>query len=141
MYPNSSDTPSARGQQLVPFKPQDDVLEGVIVDGSQTFQSGGPFRFEPRAYRPQPHRPQQDFPTIEDITQAFSSIATGLTDFFVGLSEGLGKLSAAMAKAGEAAREAGLVPEEPPTDPRARALWMKQHRNTGPAVPKDWRKR
>ncbi len=29
-------------------------------------------------------------------------------------------------------REAGVLPEEPPTDPRARALWLRQHRGTGP---------
>jgi hypothetical protein len=28
---------------------------------------------------------------------------------------------------------APLLPETPPTDPRARALWLRQHRNTGPA--------
>jgi hypothetical protein len=38
-------------------------------------------------------------------------------------------------------REAGLLDEEPPTDPKARALWMKQRRNTGPTTPKNWRKR
>ena len=28
---------------------------------------------------------------------------------------------------------AGLHPERPPADPKARALWLRQHRNTGPA--------
>lgn len=32
----------------------------------------------------------------------------------------------------EQLREAGVLPEEPPTDPRARALWLRQHRGTGP---------
>lgn len=30
-------------------------------------------------------------------------------------------------------REAGLLPEVPPEDPRARALWLRQHRGTGPS--------
>lgn len=29
-------------------------------------------------------------------------------------------------------REAGVLPEPPPEDPRARALWLRQHRGTGP---------
>lgn len=29
-------------------------------------------------------------------------------------------------------RDAGVLPEEPPTDPRARALWLRRHRGTGP---------
>ncbi len=28
--------------------------------------------------------------------------------------------------------DAGVLPEEPPTDPRARALWLRQCRGTGP---------
>ena len=35
----------------------------------------------------------------------------------------------------EKLREAGLLPEVPPEDPRERALWAKQHRSTGPARP------
>lgn len=32
-------------------------------------------------------------------------------------------------------REAGVLPDEPPKDDaRARALWLRQHRNTGPAL-------
>jgi hypothetical protein len=30
-------------------------------------------------------------------------------------------------------RDAGVVPAQPPDDPRARALWLRQHRNTGPS--------
>jgi hypothetical protein len=29
-------------------------------------------------------------------------------------------------------REAGVLPEVPPEDPKAKALWLRQHRNTGP---------
>lgn len=35
----------------------------------------------------------------------------------------------------ERLREANLLPEEPPEDPQARALWLRQHRNTGPRRP------
>lgn len=31
--------------------------------------------------------------------------------------------------------EAGPCDEQPPTSPRARALWLRQHRPTGPAIP------
>lgn len=41
----------------------------------------------------------------------------------------------------DAAQSAGLIDEQPPTDPRAHALWMKQHRGHGPEAPKNWRKR
>jgi hypothetical protein len=29
-------------------------------------------------------------------------------------------------------RDAGVLPEVPPEDPRERALWLRQHRGTGP---------
>lgn len=32
-------------------------------------------------------------------------------------------------------RSAGAIPEEPPTDPRERALWARRHRSTGPSRP------
>jgi hypothetical protein len=32
-------------------------------------------------------------------------------------------------------REAGVLPEVPPEDPKAKALWLRQHRNTGPTRP------
>jgi hypothetical protein len=35
----------------------------------------------------------------------------------------------------ESLREAGVIPEEPPKDPKTRALWLRQHRNTGPRRP------
>lgn len=41
----------------------------------------------------------------------------------------------------DAMRGANLLPEDPPTDPKERALWLKQRRNTGPEKPKNWRKR
>lgn len=41
----------------------------------------------------------------------------------------------ALTRLGDQLREAGLVPDQPPTDPQARALWLRQHRNHGPARP------
>ncbi len=35
----------------------------------------------------------------------------------------------------DALRQAGQLPEEPPTDPRARALWARRNRSTGPSRP------
>lgn len=32
----------------------------------------------------------------------------------------------------EALQHTGVLDEQPPTDPMARALWLRQHRNTGP---------
>lgn len=134
MHPNSSDQTSARGQELVPFSPEDDVLEGVIVDGHRGADFG--FRFTPP---PRPVFVPSAFipPTEEELRQAFAPVKRGLDVFVAWIDEA----ATAFRKFGEAARDAGLVPEEPPADPRARALWMKQRRNTGPAAPKDWRKR
>lgn len=65
----------------------------------------------------------------------FGVLIDEMAGFWDGLTDGLIKF-------GKAAAEAGLVPEEePPTDPRARALWMKQHRGHGPETPKSWRQR
>lgn len=40
----------------------------------------------------------------------------------------------ALVPLGEQLERAGLIEERPPDDPRERALWLRQHRNTGPAV-------
>lgn len=134
MYPNSSDTPSARGQELVPLQPEGEVLEGEIVEDfpRRPFHfkfAPGPVIFEP----PPIFTP----PSAEEISRAVQAMTRGAEIFVSWIDEA----ATAFRKFGEAARDAGLVPEEPPTDPRARAIWMKQHRNTGPATPKDWRKR
>lgn len=131
MYPNSSDTPSARGQELVPVRPEPEVLEGVIVeDEPRPFHFRfvpGPVVFEPPVFTP---------PTAEEIRQAFQPVRRGFEVFTFWLDEA----ASALYKFGEAAKQAGLMAEEPPTDPRARALWMKQHRNQGPETPKNWHK-
>lgn len=38
----------------------------------------------------------------------------------------------AYAHLGDTLRDAGALPEEPPDDPRERALWLRQQRGTGP---------
>lgn len=55
---------------------------------------------------------------VEDLVRA---LAPAMTEFGRQLNDMYGKL-----------REAGILPEEPPGDPRARALWLRQHRGTGP---------
>lgn len=125
MYPNSSNTPSARGQELVPLHPE--VLEGIIVDGAPSRPNPGGYRGRPKGYYFEPF-------DAEALTK-------GLQTFVVTLAQGFQEMAIAIVKFAEAANAAGLADEEPPTDPRARALWMKQHRNTGPTTPKDWRKR
>jgi hypothetical protein len=44
---------------------------------------------------------------------------------------------------GKALTDAGFAPEQPPTDAKERALWLRQHRNTGPSrkVTEERRKR
>lgn len=139
MYPNSSDTPSARGGELVPFKPQDDVLEGVIVEGHLGVNFGLQFTpppppvFVPPAFAPYTYAG----PSAEDIRKTFLGVSKGFEVIVTWFDEA----ASALLYFGEAARQAGLVDEEPPTDPRARAIWMKQHRNHGPEKPKNWRKR
>lgn len=46
--------------------------------------------------------------------------------------DGIRAAAAELGRIGEAMRQAGIVPEEPPDDLRARALRLRQHRNTGP---------
>lgn len=41
---------------------------------------------------------------------------------------------ASMGQAFDALQQARLLEEIPPTEPRARALWLRQHRNTGPTA-------
>lgn len=134
MYPSSSDTPSARGQELMPFKPEDEVLEGEIVEDNPR-PAHFAFHFDPP--RPVFVPPAFTPPTSEELLEMFRPVRRGFEVFTFWLDEA----AAAIYKFGEAAKQAGLVAEEPPTDPRARALWMKQHRNHGPETPKNWRKR
>lgn len=62
---------------------------------------------------------QQEVDRIE--TDALRSIFAGPLEFMNGI---MTQLTAA-----------GVIPERMPTEPRERALWLKQNRNTGPAKP------
>jgi hypothetical protein len=53
----------------------------------------------------------------------------GFTEVFASLAEHAQRAARSL---GEALRDAGVLPEEPPADPRARALWLRRHRGTGP---------
>lgn len=57
------------------------------------------------------------------------------------LGRSLSNFGQGIVQALEALRDAGLVAEEQPTDPRERALWAKRNRGTGPATPAAWHKR
>ncbi|MGZ3140820.1 hypothetical protein ACVDFE_02205 [Lentzea chajnantorensis] len=56
-----------------------------------------------------------------------------LNGFLDGIRETVEVLAAAIEPAAEALRQLGLLVEEPPADPKARALWLRRNRNTGPA--------
>lgn len=43
------------------------------------------------------------------------------------------RIAKSLASMREHLEAAGLLVEQPPADPKARALWLVQHRNTGPA--------
>lgn len=55
-----------------------------------------------------------------------------LVDELMAVGRQIAKSLAGMAQAAEEFRKADLLVELPPTDPKARALWLRQHRNTGP---------
>jgi hypothetical protein len=56
-------------------------------------------------------------------------------DFGAAVREAVEQLGPVMDRLREDLRAAGVIPEEPPEDPQARALWLRQHRNTGPRRP------
>lgn len=58
-----------------------------------------------------------------------------LSQSFAELGRLAREAAAALGPVLERLREANLLPEEPPEDPQARALWLRQHRNTGPRRP------
>jgi hypothetical protein len=80
---------------------------------------------------------------------AFTRVAIDAQRVAVDFQAHIDQFAAVFQQAGDAIarfagqlRDAGLLLEElpkDPKDPRARALWLRQHRNTGPAH--DWRAR
>jgi hypothetical protein len=79
------------------------------------------------------HDPEALDRTITGIVDVFRPVAVELgrifTEFGRAISEALPKFQGLQ----QQLVEAGVSPEQPPSDPRARALWLRQHRNTGPA--------
>ena len=61
--------------------------------------------------------------------------AETLAKMFGEFRRAAGEALAAIGPVFEQLREAGVLPETPPEDPREKALWLRQHRNTGPARP------
>lgn len=57
------------------------------------------------------------------------------------MSMSLREVGKVVERINEAWRDAGIVAEEPPTEPRERALWVKRNRGTGPATPAAWHRR
>lgn len=71
--------------------------------------------------------------TDADLQEHFAQQAARLSGpisewaaFLTGLLDGI-------RDAADAIRKFGLITKQPPTDPKARALWLRQHGNTGPA--------
>jgi hypothetical protein len=56
-------------------------------------------------------------------------------DFGRAAREAAEQLRPIMERLREDLQAAGAIPEHPPEDPKARALWLRQHRNTGPRRP------
>lgn len=99
----------------------DEVIEGRVLPD-------GPWKLPT-------HREEQRQPAgggifgmlMDELSTAFGEFGRSVVDGLVAMSK--------------ATADAGLVPEETPSDPRAKALWMKQHRGHGPETPQSWRKR
>ncbi len=68
----------------------------------------------------------------EAARQAFDTLGEYLRSWSEACSEACRSASEQLTGWHKALREADVLPAEPPTDPRARALWLRQHRNTGP---------
>lgn len=65
----------------------------------------------------------------ETAGAAVDALSYAFTKMCWALADALPKIEATR----DALRDAGVLPEEPPTEPRARALWLARNRNTGPA--------
>lgn len=72
--------------------------------------------------------------TAEQLGRAAQVAAEQIGRAFAALVEGLRPVR-------EQLVDAGVLPDEGPADPRERALWLRQHRNTGPEVPRAQRAR
>lgn len=73
-----------------------------------------------------------EFPHLQD-QQVLDQLAESWSRFVRATNDTATQIAEAMRPIAASLREAGLLPEEAPEEPRARALWMRHHRNTGPA--------
>jgi hypothetical protein len=72
-----------------------------------------------------------------DVHRTLASIAADLTEAFQPLNEFMRRFNEQLAQARAVAHwfeSAGVLPAEPPLDPRARALELRRNRNTGPPL-------
>lgn len=58
-----------------------------------------------------------------------------LRGVFTAMAEAAQQACEVFRRLGESLAEAGHHPVQPPSSPQRRALWLRQHRNTGPARP------
>lgn len=65
--------------------------------------------------------------TIELADPAEALMAAGRR-----IAQSLAHMGRELDKAAEAMQQLGLLATQPPTDAKSRALWLRQHRNTGP---------
>jgi hypothetical protein len=79
---------------------------------------------------------EPDTEVLDRMVAAWGEIADGAARALAPLAEAF---TQATAQAGEviagirdSLREGGALPKQPPADPRAHALWLRQHRGTGP---------
>lgn len=68
--------------------------------------------------------------SAHDLSQL--DLDTALAGLGQALTDAVAEASAALHTLGSALADAGLTPDTPPRDVRARALWLRRHRNTGP---------
>lgn len=64
--------------------------------------------------------------SVQQVAQVAQDWLTAMWQAAAHVAERMQQLATAL-------RRAGVLPDQPPDDPRARALWLRQHRNTGPS--------
>lgn len=85
---------------------------------------------------PQPNPRSGHSPDLVILDEAFQfddSFLEAWLDYGRQITTTLAHIGEEIGKAAEAMQQLGLLAEQPPADPQARALWLRQHRNTGPA--------
>lgn len=85
------------------------------------------------ARRITPAHPWPNGTTIDIDPQQVRRAAQAMRAAFNGIAEAVTAVVQNLSKVAAQLQAAKVIPETPPTDPMARALWLRQHRNTGPA--------